>query len=340
MLPSPVITSSTTPFSVKDILKLELQQQSQQHPLQFISCFGLSGGAFPNKPLRSHSPPSCMLAGRDSPSPISSGLSESEERMSYLNTITGPDRLSGSGLPLEMLGNPAQSHSAELGLETEQEEQDSNSCGVLRGECEDLDSEKPATKQQRTRRKPRVLFSQAQVFELERRFKQQRYLSAPEREHLASSLKLTSTQVKIWFQNRRYKCKRQRQDKTLEMAGHHHHHHHHPPPPPRRVAVPVLVRDGRPCLTGSQNYNTSYTVGAPNPYSYNGYPAYSYNSSVYSNTYSCTYSSLPALPPSNTTANAFMNMNLGNLGAQTQSQAPQGSVVTPCQGTLQGIRAW
>ncbi|XP_022619566.1 homeobox protein Nkx-2.3 [Seriola dumerili] len=340
MLPSPVITSSTTPFSVKDILKLELQQHSQQHPLQFISCFGLSGGAFPNKPLRSHSPPSCMLAGRDSPSPISSGLSESEERMSYLNTITVPDRLSGSGLPLEMFGNPAQSHSAELGLETEQEEQDSNSCGVLRGECEDLDSEKPATKQQRTRRKPRVLFSQAQVFELERRFKQQRYLSAPEREHLASSLKLTSTQVKIWFQNRRYKCKRQRQDKTLEMAGHHHHHHHHPPPPPRRVAVPVLVRDGRPCLTGSQNYNTSYTVGAPNPYSYNGYPAYSYNSSVYSNTYSCAYSSLPALPPSNTTANAFMNMNLGNLGAQTQSQAPQGSVVTPCQGTLQGIRAW
>ncbi|NXY92135.1 NKX23 protein, partial [Alcedo cyanopectus] len=90
---------------------------------------------------------------------------------------------------------------------------------------------------QRSRRKPRVLFSQAQVFELERRFKQQRYLSAPEREHLASSLKLTSTQVKIWFQNRRYKCKRQRQDKSLELGG------PAAPPPPRRVAVPVLVRD-------------------------------------------------------------------------------------------------
>ncbi|XP_069395164.1 homeobox protein Nkx-2.3 [Paralichthys olivaceus] len=340
MLPSPVIPSSTTPFSVKDILKLELQQQTQQHQLQLISCFGLSGALShqlgPNKPLRSHSPPSCMLAGRDSPSPISSGLSESEERMSYLNTMSVPDRLVGSGLSVEMFGIPEQNQSAELRLETEPEDQDSNSCGVLRGECEDPDSEKP--KQQRTRRKPRVLFSQAQVFELERRFKQQRYLSAPEREHLASSLKLTSTQVKIWFQNRRYKCKRQRQDKTLEMAGHH-HHHHHPPPPPRRVAVPVLVRDGRPCLSGSQNYNTPYTVGAPNPYSYS-YPAYSYNSSVYTNTYSCTYSSLPALPPSNTTANAFMNMNLGNLGSQTQSQAPQGPVVTPCQGTLQGIRAW
>ncbi|XP_029926645.1 homeobox protein Nkx-2.3 [Myripristis murdjan] len=343
MLPSPVITSSTTPFSVKDILKLELQQQSQQHQLQLISRLGFPGalsqpGPLQNKTFRSHSPPSCMLAGRDSPSPISSGLSESEERMSYLNKLTGQDRLTESCLPGEMFTNAAQSHSSDLRLETEQEDPDTKSCGALmRGESEEVDSEKPATKQQRTRRKPRVLFSQAQVFELERRFKQQRYLSAPEREHLASSLKLTSTQVKIWFQNRRYKCKRQRQDKTLEMAGHHHHHH---PPPPRRVAVPVLVRDGRPCLAGSQNYNTSYTVGAPNPYGYNGYPTYSYSNSVYSNTYSCTYSSLPALPPSNTTANAFMNMNLGNLSAQSQSQAPQGTMVTPCQGTLQGIRAW
>ncbi|XP_017268524.1 homeobox protein Nkx-2.3 [Kryptolebias marmoratus] len=339
MLPSPVVASSTTPFSVKDILKLELQQQSQQqHPFQLISCFGLSQpGAF-----SSHSPPSCMLAGRDSPSPISSCLSESEERMSFLGALSVQDRLAEAGLQVELFGNTTQSHPADLRLEAEPEEPDSKSC-ALGADCEDPDSEKAAAKQQRTRRKPRVLFSQAQVFELERRFKQQRYLSAPEREHLASSLKLTSTQVKIWFQNRRYKCKRQRQDKTLEIVGHHHHHHHHhhhPPPPPRRVSVPVLVRDGRPCLAGSQNYNPPYTVGAPNPYSYNGYPAYSYNNSVYSNTYSCSYSSLPALPPSNNPANAFMNMNLGNLGAQTQSQASQGPVVTPCQGTLQGIRAW
>uniref|UniRef100_A0A0P6G048 Homeobox protein Nkx-2.5 n=1 Tax=Daphnia magna TaxID=35525 RepID=A0A0P6G048_9CRUS len=68
----------------------------------------------------------------------------------------------------------------------------------------------------RLKRKPRVLFSQAQVYELERRFKQQRYLSAPEREHLSLVLKLTPTQVKIWFQNRRYKCKRQLSEKPLD----------------------------------------------------------------------------------------------------------------------------
>ena len=60
----------------------------------------------------------------------------------------------------------------------------------------------------RSKRKPRVLFSQGQVLELERRFRMQRYLSAPEREILAKGLNLSPTQVKIWFQNRRYKCKR------------------------------------------------------------------------------------------------------------------------------------
>lgn len=67
------------------------------------------------------------------------------------------------------------------------------------------------------RRKRRVLFSQAQVYELERRFKQQKYLSAPEREHLAGLIHLTPNQVKIWFQNHRYKLKRQVKDKGAQQ---------------------------------------------------------------------------------------------------------------------------
>ncbi|XP_059616161.1 thyroid transcription factor 1 [Phlebotomus argentipes] len=99
------------------------------------------------------------------------------------------------------------------------------------------------------RRKRRVLFTQAQVYELERRFKQQKYLSAPEREHLASLIHLTPTQVKIWFQNHRYKCKRQAKEKAMAEQN----QHNQSASSPRRVAVPVLVKDGKPCSGNSNN---------------------------------------------------------------------------------------
>ncbi|XP_043930150.1 homeobox protein Nkx-2.1 [Protopterus annectens] len=101
------------------------------------------------------------------------------------------------------------------------------------------------------RRKRRVLFSQAQVYELERRFKQQKYLSAPEREHLASMIHLTPTQVKIWFQNHRYKMKRQAKDKAAQQQMQQDNSSCQQQQSPRRVAVPVLVKDGKPCQGGS-----------------------------------------------------------------------------------------
>lgn len=71
----------------------------------------------------------------------------------------------------------------------------------------------------RAKRKPRILFSQTQVLDLERRFRQQRYLSAPEREILSQALSLSATQVKIWFQNRRYKSKKMQAIGTTPLEG-------------------------------------------------------------------------------------------------------------------------
>ena len=72
----------------------------------------------------------------------------------------------------------------------------------------------------RTRQTTRILFTRAQVFELERRFRVQKYLSAVEREHLARITNLTSTQVKIWFQNHRYKCRKKSGDESPVTSGH------------------------------------------------------------------------------------------------------------------------
>uniref|UniRef100_A0A1A9WMM3 Homeobox domain-containing protein n=1 Tax=Glossina brevipalpis TaxID=37001 RepID=A0A1A9WMM3_9MUSC len=86
------------------------------------------------------------------------------------------------------------------------------------------------------KKRSRAAFSHAQVFELERRFAQQRYLSGPERSELAKSLRLTETQVKIWFQNRRYKTKRkqiQQHEAALMSAA----------AASKRVPVQVLVRE-------------------------------------------------------------------------------------------------
>lgn len=47
------------------------------------------------------------------------------------------------------------------------------------------------------KKRSRAAFSHSQVFELERRFSMQRYLSGPERAELAKNLRLTETQIKV-----------------------------------------------------------------------------------------------------------------------------------------------
>ncbi|XP_042668513.1 homeobox protein EMX1-like [Centrocercus urophasianus] len=79
-------------------------------------------------------------------------------------------------------------------------------------------------------RKPkriRTAFSPSQLLRLERAFEKNHYVVGAERKQLASSLSLSETQVKVWFQNRRTKYKRQKleeegPDSEQKKKGSHH----------------------------------------------------------------------------------------------------------------------
>ncbi|KAM6345512.1 homeobox protein EMX1 [Podargus strigoides] len=79
-------------------------------------------------------------------------------------------------------------------------------------------------------RKPkriRTAFSPSQLLRLERAFEKNHYVVGAERKQLASSLSLSETQVKVWFQNRRTKYKRQKleeegPDSDQKKKGSHH----------------------------------------------------------------------------------------------------------------------
>jgi len=115
-----------------------------------------------------------------------------------------------------------------------QSEQDDSSCDITEKEIEaqsksDMKAESsPAHskgvkslkgksgREKVKKKKARTTFTGRQIFELEKQFKEKKYLTASERSDMAALLNVTETQVKIWFQNRRTKWKKQ--EKTCEES--------------------------------------------------------------------------------------------------------------------------
>ncbi|CAF4436750.1 unnamed protein product, partial [Rotaria socialis] len=74
--------------------------------------------------------------------------------------------------------------------------------------------------QKKKKKKARTTFTGKQIFELEKKFEDKKYLSSTERAEMATLLTVTETQVKIWFQNRRTKWKKTENISNAEAAEH------------------------------------------------------------------------------------------------------------------------
>nr|XP_018903557.1 PREDICTED: homeobox protein GBX-2 [Bemisia tabaci] len=68
-------------------------------------------------------------------------------------------------------------------------------------------------------RNPRIPFSSEQVLTLENKFRENAYLSCADVAALSSALRLSEIRIKIWFQNRRARERREREAGTNNSAG-------------------------------------------------------------------------------------------------------------------------
>ncbi|XP_020716329.1 homeobox protein HMX3 isoform X2 [Ceratitis capitata] len=80
----------------------------------------------------------------------------------------------------------------------------------------DIFSTRPNPKK---KRKSRTAFTNHQIFELEKRFLYQKYLSPADRDEIAASLGLSNAQVITWFQNRRAKLKRDMEELKKDVEN-------------------------------------------------------------------------------------------------------------------------
>ncbi|PSN38339.1 Homeobox protein not2 [Blattella germanica] len=82
-------------------------------------------------------------------------------------------------------------------------------CDVLTGSGAGGSAGGGSNKKPAKSKRVRTIFTPEQLERLEAEFERQQYMVGPERLYLAHALQLTEAQVKVWFQNRRIKWRKQ-----------------------------------------------------------------------------------------------------------------------------------
>lgn len=119
----------------------------------------------------------------------------------------------------------------------------------------------PSNKDGKKEKKGRATFSGNQIDELEKIFGTNQYLTNQERHNLAERLQLSENQVKIWFQNRRTKCRRTSWKRTPSVTS--------PTTPTAPVSFPISNTPTTPTQLnppppGTSSLPTSSTVTPSN----------------------------------------------------------------------------
>ncbi|XP_041920927.1 NK1 transcription factor related 2-like,a, partial [Alosa sapidissima] len=127
--------------------------------------------------------------------------------------VSSPNSIPGSPASEKLATSVSSHHECSLSEDHEDADSHSNSSG---SGCETVATDDTRRLKRRRSdhgcakpRRARTAFTYEQLVALENKFRATRYLSVCERLNLALSLSLTETQVKIWFQNRRTKWKKQ-----------------------------------------------------------------------------------------------------------------------------------